>query len=224
MTATAGREVTAADARELQDVLTDAGTSLSVGDLAAGLRSLLRGPSARAEVPLTAAEHVYLRQHSGLPETGGPDRAQAALDAGGEAVARLVASSLSAAEVARAAGVDDSTVRHWVRRGEVVSIPAARGRRFPAFQLGPDGRPVPGLREVLAALVDGLHPLSVERFLTSPDTDLVIDDEQVSPREWLLQGGAVAEVVAVARAVGVQAGTRPEDSAAGGPAGLVDRG
>ncbi|MEJ5943852.1 hypothetical protein WDZ17_00905 [Pseudokineococcus basanitobsidens] len=215
MTATAGREVTPADARELRDVLADAGTSLSVGDLAAGLRALLPGGPGRAEVPMTAAEHDYLQQHSGLPASGGAALAQAAVDAGGASAARLVASSLSAAELAHGAGVDDSTVRHWVRRGEVVSVPAARGRRFPTFQLGEDGRPLAGLREVLAALPAGLHPLSVERFLTTPDTDLLIDDEQVSPRSWLLHGGAVADVVDVAHTVGVRAGARPAERALG---------
>jgi len=56
--------------------------------------------------------------------------------------------------------------------------------------------------------VDGLHPLSVQLLMTSPDTDLVIDDQSVGPRTWLLQGRAVAGVVAVARAAGLQVGTR----------------
>lgn len=223
MTATAGQDVSPAEARELQDVLAGAGTSLSVGDLAAGLRALLDNGFTRAGVPMTAAEHAYLREHSGLPAEGGPQRAQTAVDAGGEAVAHLVASSLSAAELALSAGVDGSTVRHWVRRGEVVSVPGARGRRFPLFQLGQDRRPLPGLREVLAALPDGLHPLSVERFLTTPDTDLVVDDEQVSPRQWLLQGGAVADAVAVAQTVGVRGGAGPAEQT-GRSAGPADRG
>jgi hypothetical protein len=212
MTATAGRE---AQVRDLEDVLAGAGSRLSVGDLAAGLRSLLAGALVRDESPMTAAEAAYLREHSGLPVEGGEDLARAAVNRGVQAVTQVVATSLSAAEVAARADVDASTVRHWVGRGEVLSV-AARGKRFPAFQFGEDGRPLPGLREVLAALPEGLHPLSVDRLMTSPDTDLVVEGRPVSPREWLLAGGDPAAVVAVAGTVAYAAGTHPP--VASGPA------
>jgi len=46
-----------------------------------------------------------------------------------------------------------------------------------------------------------LHPVEVESWLTNPDPDLASgpDGKALSPREWLISGGSVDALLAVAR-------------------------
>jgi hypothetical protein len=60
---------------------------------------------------------------------------------------------------------------------------------------------VPGLGEVVPALPEELHPLSVHRWFVTPDADLASEEtgRELSPREWLLAGyepSVVAELAA----------------------------
>lgn len=54
---------------------------------------------------------------------------------------------------------------------------------------------------VLAALPKGLHPAEVEGFLVNANPNLAIDDEVVSARDWLLRGGDVGRIVALAESL-----------------------
>jgi len=62
---------------------------------------------------------------------------------------------------------------------------------YPAWQFEA-GKPLPGLRDVLAAFPRDFHPLDIERVMTTPDEEL---DGQ-SPREWLVAGASPARVLA----------------------------
>lgn len=108
-----------------------------------------------------------------------------------------VTGSLSAAEAAEILGIDASRVRHRLGNGSLLGFMIGGKRRLPAWQFTDDPKhPVlPGLTQVIGALPHDMHPASVQNFMTTPQEDLVIDDRQVTPVEWLRLGRDPQEVV-----------------------------
>jgi hypothetical protein len=111
----------------------------------------------------------------------------------------LLATRLTTAEAAALLKVDVSRVRQRLREGSLLGVDYDGERRLPRFQFE-RGLVLPGLREVLAALPGGLNPLDVAEWILSPNPDLESDRDAtpLSPREWLLNGGAVDRVVVLA--------------------------
>ena len=66
-----------------------------------------------------------------------------------------------------------------------------------------DLRHVPHADRVLALLPDGMHPLELASFFTTPRHDLVIDGEEVSVQDWLLRGGDPQPVLWYAESMNV---------------------
>lgn len=90
--------------------------------------------------------------------------------------------------------LDPSRVRHRVRDRALYAFKIGGALRLQVWQF--HGRnPIPGLRTLLAALPTDLHPLEVAGFTTTPDGDLTVDDEPISPREWLVSGGDIRLVI-----------------------------
>ncbi|MHB1534465.1 MAG: helix-turn-helix domain-containing protein [Acidimicrobiales bacterium] len=113
-------------------------------------------------------------------------------------LAELVRDSLTVARVATQLGIDVSRVRHRVRDGALYAFRVGRQLRLPAWQfVGSES--LPGLRAILGVLPGSLHPLEIDGFIKTPDPDLVVKEEPVSPRQWLLGGGKPDAVVALAR-------------------------
>ena len=112
----------------------------------------------------------------------------------------LLSTSLTTNQAAKCLKVDSSRVRQRIRERSLFGIEYEREHRLPIFQFE-RGHVLPGLGEVLAALPATLHPLDVAEWFLAPHPDLEVDneDESVSPREWLLQGRAVSDVVVLAR-------------------------
>jgi len=113
----------------------------------------------------------------------------------------LVQASLTVPAVARLLGVDPSRVRQRLKKERTLYGFRWEGDwRIPTFQFE-EGRFLPHLGEVVAAIPEGLHPLAVYRWFTSPAPDLHDDhlDRDLSPREWLLIGHSPEEVVHIAR-------------------------
>ncbi|HKN54759.1 MAG TPA: DNA-binding protein, partial [Amycolatopsis sp.] len=48
---------------------------------------------------------------------------------------------------------------------------------------------LPGLEVVLRALPDDQPALVVAAFMSTPQPDLLINDQPATPRQWLLSGG-----------------------------------
>jgi hypothetical protein len=71
----------------------------------------------------------------------------------------------------------------------------------PEFQFA-DSKLVPGIAEVVARLDPEIHPVAVFRWFTTPNPDLVLEQEEesrrLSPRDWLLLGLPVQAVVELA--------------------------
>ena len=109
----------------------------------------------------------------------------------------LLETSLATGEVASLLKVDASRVRQRLREGSLLGIEDDGERRLPRFQFE-RGRVLPGLREVLPALPRGLPALDVAQWFLSSSLELEVRGKAVSPRQWLLSGGAVEAVVQLA--------------------------
>jgi hypothetical protein len=111
----------------------------------------------------------------------------------------LLETSLTTADAARYLKVDVSRVRQRLRERSLYGIEYDGERRLPRFQFERK-QVLPGLREVISALPEGLNPLDVAEWFLSPNPDLELEkqDAPASPRDWLLKGGNVAAVVKLA--------------------------
>jgi len=110
-----------------------------------------------------------------------------------------IVDSLSTAEVADKLGIDDSRVRHRNAKGNLYSFLAGNRRRYPKWQFtNSDAVPVvPGLATVTAAIPEDMHPTTVSGFMTTPQEDLLLGHEPVSPIEWLVRGGEATSVATI---------------------------
>jgi hypothetical protein len=111
----------------------------------------------------------------------------------------LLETSLTTADAARYLKVDVSRVRQRLRERSLYGIEYDGERRLPRFQFERK-QVLPGLREVISALPEGLNPLDVAEWFLSPNPDLELEkqDAPSSPRDWLLKGENVAAVVKLA--------------------------
>jgi hypothetical protein len=117
---------------------------------------------------------------------------------GAAAYAALLADALTVAEVAARLGIDDSRVRHRLKECQLIGIRRSQGWLLPAYQFGADGRLLPGIERVAAA-IGGSHPVVLARFLATPQPDLVVERRKLTPRQWLEGGGDPQRVVAMVR-------------------------
>jgi hypothetical protein len=100
----------------------------------------------------------------------------------------LVQHSLTVAKMAKRLGVDTSRVRQRIYARSLYAFKHRGTWLVPAFQV--DGRKlVPGLDLAVAELSPQLHPVAVSRWFTTPNADLLLGDERVSPIAWLSSGG-----------------------------------
>ncbi len=109
----------------------------------------------------------------------------------------MLASSLTAVRVGIRLGVKNSRVRQRLGEGTLYGIKVDGKWRIPLFQFE-DGAEVPGLAKVLKVIDRSVNPLTLRRWLVSPNPDLEIDDRTVTPLEWLKSGGNVRTVVELA--------------------------
>jgi hypothetical protein len=116
--------------------------------------------------------------------------------------AALLKSSLSTAEAAKRLGVDPSRVRQRLTadRPTLYGVRVGAEWVLPELQFDRD-RLVPGFGEVVSRLDPELHPVAVQRWFTTPNPDLTAESlgpRTLSPRDWLLAGQPVANVVRLA--------------------------
>ena len=112
----------------------------------------------------------------------------------------LLETSYSTSEAAKYLKVDASRIRQRLREHSLFGIDYDGEKRLPRFQFERQ-QVIPGLREVIAALPEGLSPLDVAEWFLSPNPDLEVagQEKPLSPRDWLLRGAPVGAVVALAR-------------------------
>lgn len=186
----------------LAEFLHRTGTGLTEVEVVAAVEDLVGEALTPSDVsPLAATDLAFLREHGGVGDPD-PARVRASRARTVAAATALVGESLTGAEVAERLGVDPSRVRHMAADGALYVLRVGRQNRYPRWQFGPDGRPIPGLREVLDLLPADLHPLSVEGFMRTPQPEYELNGHATSAVEWLSAGGDPAVVGAFARWVG----------------------
>lgn len=118
----------------------------------------------------------------------------------GEAVRdrfRIVRESLTTSEAGRLLGVDSSRIRQRLEDGSIWGFKPDGSWRVPAWQFE-GSELIPGIAQVNHALRKDLDPRSIEGFLTSPNVDLVVNEKNVSPLDWLRNGYDPAPVALIA--------------------------
>lgn len=114
--------------------------------------------------------------------------------------AQVVSQSATVAGLAKRLGVDPSRVRQRIYARSLYAFKHRGGWLIPNFQLQAN-RLVPGIGAVVSRLSPALHPVAVSRWFTTPNTDLVLHENAVSPIAWLSAGGPPAGVAALAGAI-----------------------
>jgi hypothetical protein len=114
---------------------------------------------------------------AGVAEPGGRDGAESSIDAarrrGHVRAAAILAGGdmLSADELARDLGCTRATLNAWRQKRRALALEGpTRGFRYPAWQIGRDGRPYPELPRLFALLGDS--PWAVYRFLVQRHPEL----------------------------------------------------
>lgn len=107
--------------------------------------------------------------------------------------------SIGTVEAGELLGIDETRVRHRKGKGLLYAFKSDQSLRFPLWQFvdapNPKQRVLPGLSAVVKSIPETMHPASVLGFMTTPQDDLLVDDEAVTPIEWLTGGGDPKEVV-----------------------------
>jgi hypothetical protein len=165
-------------------------------------RAVMREEIAAARRPvaaLSAEQADFLARHGGIDSptrTRDQEGKMLGLASFGNTAA-LVATSMPVKEAADQMGLDPSRVHHRIGDRALYAYKFGARLRLPLWQFQADGTPLPNLRAVLSALPPDLHPLAVNGFMTSPNSDLEIDGEPVSPAHWLATGGDAEAVSAL---------------------------
>jgi len=107
--------------------------------------------------------------------------------------------SLGVPGVAELLNVDESEVLHRELEGQLFAFRADTSLRFPLWQFVREGRSswltLPGLRALVAAIPGSMHPASVLGFMGTPQEDLLVGQDKATPRQWLIGGGEVQQVL-----------------------------
>jgi len=124
---------------------------------------------------------------------------RAAVDASIAQFAVLINSSITVAQAASRLGVDAGRVRQRLGERSLFGLKLGSNEwHLPAFQFEQLGGEVPHLGQVLRRLPPDLHPIELVTWLTSPDAELQVEEEAVTPLEWLKSGGDPAPVLQIA--------------------------
>jgi len=159
-------------------------------ELAAAFSSLA-GP-----LVLSEAEVEFLRTHAGMrldDWSPAAERAQRESTAVKE-LGVMLATSASVKEVAEMLGVDRSRISRRISGQSLWSFPIQGARRIPRWQIV-DGGLLPGLDVVIPAIPRGMRPVTLARFMHTPQPDF----GDRTPIEYLAGGGdphLVADFVA----------------------------
>jgi hypothetical protein len=161
----------------------------------------LRGESGESAASTLSVGELHALQAVGLPVSSWKGGAEH--DPLMQSIAdymALLETSYSTSQAARYLKVDASRIRQRLRENSLFGIDYDGEKRLPRFQFE-RAKVIPGMREVLAALPEGLNPLDVAEWFLSPNPDLEIEENEnpLSPRDWLLSGASVDAVAKLAQ-------------------------
>lgn len=179
----------------LERVLASVGAPISPAEFLAVLGEVVDSTDT-----LTGPERDFLLEHGGVR----PDAFDSASLA--EARQRIAFAAETAdqaatrdgyttSEVAHLLGAATANVRRHLGKGDLYASGLRRDREhvFPRWQFH-DGKPLPHLREVVAALPADMHPLDVATFMAAPREEL--GGRTVT--QWLAGGGAAEAAIRLA--------------------------
>jgi excisionase family DNA binding protein len=157
---------------------------------------------------VTEPSGEFPQEEAAVLEEGGLDLSPPAAEEPGPLArtaakyAALLATALTTREAAGLLGTGESRVRQRLKEKTLYGVKAGRENRLPAFQFE-GGKEVPGIGEVLRHVDRSLHPVALSNWFTLPNPDLHLDEQEraVSPREWLLSGGAPEVLVPLTEAL-----------------------
>jgi hypothetical protein len=174
-------------------------------EFAAALEDFADRAGPLAVVDVRPVEYLGEAQQSTLRKLGAslqPLRADELGPIAGLAAAHaeVVSKSTTVSDLAKRLGVDTSRVRQRIYARSLYAFKHRGGWLIPSFQLEANGV-IPGVEAVVSKLSPTLHPVAVSRWFTTPNSDLTLDDEAVSPIAWLASGGPPAGVAASAGSI-----------------------
>jgi hypothetical protein len=103
------------------------------------------------------------------------------------------------AATAELLGVDRSRISQRVSDRSIYAFSASGDDRcFPRWQFT-GTKTLPGFKTVVTALAPDLHPLTVDHWFTTPNTDLEVDGTPAAPVTWLATGGSPMAAAELAR-------------------------
>lgn len=116
------------------------------------------------------------------PERPGESRELVVAEAA--AYEQVLADCWSLAETAHQLGTTTEEVRRLLARGRLYGFKERQQWCIPRFQFEGD-TPLPGIDQLVGSLDAQLGPVSVQRFATQPNEELLADGIPLSPVEWL---------------------------------------
>jgi hypothetical protein len=178
--------------RVLDETLAENDIRMDAGRFVQLLRETLRSTrgtrmAADPASQLTEAEVAALRR-GGLAPTADEGAYERVRSRTAMEMAALLSRALTTSDAARRMGVDPSRVRQLLAERRLLGARDRGGWRILDVQFGPDGL-VPNIGHVVAAMPEGLPPLAAANWLQTPEPDLEIGGERLSPVEWLAAGG-----------------------------------
>lgn len=157
------------------------------------------GPEAEEE-RLPETEATFLREAGGIDDTD-PALTQAFDRIVLETAAREAAGNLTPAQMSERLGIETGHVRPWSTANALNAHRLGPKLMFPAWQLtdGPDGRavPLPHLRDIAWAIGGDLREVSW--IMTTPQPELAVDGEHLTPVHWLAAGRDAQPVLDILR-------------------------
>ncbi|HEX2704924.1 MAG TPA: helix-turn-helix domain-containing protein [Candidatus Lustribacter sp.] len=179
----------------VREALVTLGSPLTEDDVVAVLIESAERSARPGAAVLPSREREHLLADSGLSPAGrvalqglldSPGAAHSMIEAGRLANrVRLLADTLSAAEVADLLGITAGNVSRGASEGRLYSVHVGRGRRFPRWQFA-GGQTLPGMAAIVAAVPRDLHPEAVHAAMTRANEAL----GGMSPVDWLAGGGS----------------------------------
>lgn len=172
----------------------NAAVAEAIGTYAVGLPT-------RPSEEMSAAERAAFEALGVDVDDAGPADSDP-MQAGVIALARMIETGLSVSEAAKRLGVTESRIHQRIKAGEIYSFRIDSRRHIPAFQFR-GGELVANITEVNQALPASCHPVAVERWYATPNSDLVDEGSgmPLSPLQWLLEGRAPEQPARLADAL-----------------------
>jgi excisionase family DNA binding protein len=117
-----------------------------------------------------------------------------------EVRALTIAESFTTTETARLLGVSGSTVTRRRAKRTLYAFRYGTRWRFAAWQVS-TAAAIPGINELAPAIPPSMHPAFVRGLMLAPRRQLVDGDELKSPRDFLIEGGDPARIIALFEAL-----------------------